>query len=48
MFSNFIGYFLVPQVRFGAKACLPQNLGDLTGIFGLMLRDVQACLLDGR
>src|SRR6266568_1635618 len=41
MFPNFIGYFLVPQVRFAAPAGLPEGSRDARGVVGLPLRYVE-------
>ena len=41
MFANFIGNFLVSQVRKGAEAGFIEPPGHLAGIIGLMLGDIE-------
>ena len=41
MFPNFIGNFLVSQIRFGPKTGLTQAFRDAFGVVGLVLGDVQ-------
>src|SRR6266853_3100204 len=48
MFPNFIGYFLVPQVRFATVAGLLQGGRDPRGVVGLPLRNIEHHHLHGR
>src|SRR5262245_27164296 len=41
MFSDFIGYFFVPQVRFDAEAGRPEVVGNLGRVVGLVLGNIQ-------
>ena len=47
MFSNFIGYFLVTQIRSDAQAGRPEPRLDLPGIVRLPVRNVEDDRLDG-
>src|SRR5262245_1018010 len=48
MFPDFIGNFFVPQVRFDAEAGCLERVGDLGGVVGLVLGDVEDDHLDRR